>query len=404
MRLEDGPRPAGIEGEVPSDQAEDQQYDLASMLKANNKSTFKIEDDGNILNQQGNSIGSLRDGLVTMKPRTMNEHVAMLKEAGIYKVRVLPPGHPESKKLEDEMNRQLSLNVPSRDGSLGKAPAALAGKDLETIEALDSLHEQFLEKAFATLQSAPVKNSFENTLACLKDESVHSNPSLRKELESLLSSADFNAGLAVLKELAVSGSAEAYEILTRPLDIHDVENLKPVNILELVDHAKNNNLGGYVINAFGIEDTIDVLNDCKDFSMRRKPERTNGSEEFPETPATSRGDISSPFPFNVDLSSPFALRRGQGQRGRQRPALPNFSVPLALGDGGLTGQPANVPGADHSAIHGARQSLPREPQEGVFGSVSRTAAPAAPAAPASRDSGILPAFRRLVLRRGPSGR
>jgi hypothetical protein len=393
IRFEDGPRPADPEGEVPSAQAENQQFDLAQRLEAN-KSKFKIID-GDILNQQGISIGSFQDGLITMKPGTMSDHVAMLIEAGVSKVMVLPPDDLKSKEIEDHINRQLSLNVPSRDGSLGNAPAASAGKNLERIEALNRDHEQFLEKALSILQTGKVKNSFEEIIAYLKNEKVHSsNPSFREDLVTSLSSAHFNEGLAVLKDLALSGTGEVLNILTRPIKIYDFDHpKKSVNILQLVDQAnKNKNLDGYVINGFGMKGIVDVLTDLKTFSMRGKPERTNGSEELPGTPATSRGDISSSFPSNVSPDgnpggpSSLALRPGPRRRG----SVLNFNAPPEVGDGdgGLTGQPTKVPGADHPETHGARP--PMEPREGVFGRVIRTAAPASP------DSGILSKIESLI--------
>jgi hypothetical protein len=89
------------------EEQENRTWNLAQQLA---KTSFIIRENGEIFTSQGVPIGSVSNGRIKMEAGTVNEHIRMLKEAGIPGVTVLPVGDPNSKELQDRMNRELMAN------------------------------------------------------------------------------------------------------------------------------------------------------------------------------------------------------------------------------------------------------------------------------------------------------
>lgn len=93
---------------------------LASHLEG--KSQFKILDNGTILNPDNKEIGSMKNGIISMAPGTIDEHIQMLKDAGIREVKVLPANDPRSIDIERHMNKALGTvtRAPSVFGQVSR--------------------------------------------------------------------------------------------------------------------------------------------------------------------------------------------------------------------------------------------------------------------------------------------
>lgn len=113
-------------------------------------SNFHLNEKNEIINSKGQSIGSLKDGVISMKKNTLEQHIQMLKEAGIKEVKVLPPGHPDSIKLESFMNK--SLNEP-RPGHFGHTLRPATEGEPTAPRTIPSAQEQPAPKPLSPVRS-----------------------------------------------------------------------------------------------------------------------------------------------------------------------------------------------------------------------------------------------------------
>jgi hypothetical protein len=103
LRLQQVPSSRHLQGE----EQENRTWNLVEQLA---KTSFTISENGDISTSEGVPIGSVRNGRIKMEAGTVDDHIRMLKEAGIPGVTVLPVGDPNSIKLQDRMNRELMAN------------------------------------------------------------------------------------------------------------------------------------------------------------------------------------------------------------------------------------------------------------------------------------------------------